>query len=113
MAFHGLNLSDAKLANIKSPVFLRLETMISTLDRFRSEMDGNRIPKYEMAFLEKKQKELEKQKRIRERQERKEKVKMLQELNPKAVQEYSNVTGTTPRMITANEHKFMNSKQNV
>ena len=87
--------------------------MINTLDRFRSEMDGSRIPKYEMAFLEKKQKELEKQKRIRERQERKEKVKMLQELNPKAVQEYSNVTGTTPRMITAKEHKFMNSKQNV
>ena len=96
--------------NLNTPLNMCTETGGAS---FRSEMDGSRIPKYEMAFLEKKQKELEKQKRIRERQERKEKVKMLQELNPKAVQEYSNVTGTTPRMITAKEHKFMNSKKNV
>ena len=50
----NINLSDEKLANIKSPIFLKLETMISALDKFRSEMDGNRVPKYEVAFLQKK-----------------------------------------------------------
>ena len=49
-----LNLSDAKMANIKSPVFMRLETMISTLGRFREEMDGTRIPKWEQQWLERK-----------------------------------------------------------
>ncbi len=50
----NINLSDEKLANIKSPMFLRLESMINTLDKFRTEMDGSRVPKYEVAFLQKK-----------------------------------------------------------
>ena len=48
---YNLNLTDAKLANIKSPVFLRLEAMISTLGRFREEMDGSRIPVWEQQWL--------------------------------------------------------------
>ena len=48
-----LNISDEKLANIKSPMFLKLESMIQTLDKFRTEMDGSRVPKFEVAFIEK------------------------------------------------------------
>ena len=31
---------------LKSPVFVKLETMIETLHMFRAEMDGQRIPKF-------------------------------------------------------------------
>ena len=111
MAYHGLNLSDAKIANIKSSCYLKLEAMILTLDRFRSEMDGNRIPKFEIAFLDKKKKELERQKRIKERQERKEKVKQLQDLNPKAVEEYTSMTGYTPRKTSTRKFPSPTGKQ--
>ena len=50
----NLNLSDEKLANIKSPMFLKLQAMISTLEKFREEMDGSRVPKYEVAYIAKK-----------------------------------------------------------
>ena len=55
-----LKLSDSRLANIKSPVYLKLEAMIGTLDKFRSEMDGNRVPRFEVTYLKKKRKENEK-----------------------------------------------------
>ena len=48
-----LNISDSRIDNFKSPMFLKLETMISTLDKFRSEMDGSRVPKYEKHFIAK------------------------------------------------------------
>lgn len=57
------NISEQKLANIKSPMFLRLEAMIQTVDQFRKEFDGTRVPKYEVAFLAKKKKEEERQRR--------------------------------------------------
>ena len=44
--------------------------MINTLDKFRTEMDGSRVPKYEVAFLEKKKVIQEKQRRDMRRQER-------------------------------------------
>ena len=66
------NISDEKLANIKSPMFLRLEAMIETVDQFRKEFDGSRVPKYELAFLAKKKKEEERQKREQKRKERQE-----------------------------------------
>ena len=56
------------MANIKSPVFLRLEAMISTLGRFREEMDGSRIPKWEMQWLERKAIEDKKQMREQKRE---------------------------------------------
>ena len=49
----GLNLSDQKLANIKSPMFLKLEEMIQTVGMFKTEMIGTRVPKYEQRFIEK------------------------------------------------------------
>ena len=54
-----LNLSEDKLANIKSPVYLKLENMIQTLDMFRNNMDGKRIPKFEQAFKDRKKLEAE------------------------------------------------------
>lgn len=66
---------------MKSPMFLRLENMINTLGQFRKEYDGDRVPKYEVAFLAKKAKDEERkrreQKRI-ERQQRKEEIANLQ-----------------------------------
>ena len=59
----NLNLSNEKLANIKSPMFLKLEAMIATLGEFRKEYDGDRVPKYEIAFLAKKAKEEERKRR--------------------------------------------------
>ena len=52
-----MNMSEEKIANIKSPVFLKLETMIETINMFRQEMDGNRVPKFEQNFREKRKKE--------------------------------------------------------
>lgn len=69
-SIRNLNLSDEKLANIKSPMYLKLQKMINTLGKFREEMDGSRVPKYEIAFLAKKKIE-EKKKRKQDRQERK------------------------------------------
>jgi len=54
-----LNISDQKLMNFKSPMFLKLESMIHTLDKFRVEMDGSRVPKFEQHFIEKRRKERE------------------------------------------------------
>ena len=54
---------DEKLANMKSPVYLKLETMIETIDFFRKEMDGNRVPKFEQSYREKQKKEKERQAR--------------------------------------------------
>ena len=57
---------------MKSPMYLRLEAMIDHIDQFRKEFDGERIPKYEIAFLAKKKKEEERQKREQKRKERQE-----------------------------------------
>ena len=46
--------------------------MIETVDQFRKEFDGSRVPKYELAFLAKKKKEEERQKREQKRKERQE-----------------------------------------
>ena len=59
----NLNISADKLANIKSPMFLKLESMIATLSQFRKEYDGERVPRYEVAFLAKKAKEEERKRR--------------------------------------------------
>ena len=48
---------------MKSPMFLKLENMIQTLSQFREEYDGTRVPKYEVAFLEKKKKDEERHRR--------------------------------------------------
>lgn len=69
-SLRNLNLSDEKLANIKSPIYQQLNAMISTLGKFREEMDGTRVPKYELAFLARKKKEQKIKRRI-EQQERK------------------------------------------
>ena len=58
------------MANLKSPVFLKLETMIETINMFRQEMDGNRVPKFELSFREKKKKEKERQLREAKRRAR-------------------------------------------
>lgn len=65
-----LNISDQKLANFKSPMFLKLESMIQTLDKFRHEMDGNRVPKYEQHFIEKRKREEEIKRQETKRKER-------------------------------------------
>ena len=58
------------MANIKSPVYLKLESMIETINFFRKEMDGNRIPKFEQLYREKKKKEKERQMREAKRNAR-------------------------------------------
>ena len=50
--------------NLKSPVFVKLETMIETIAMFRQEMEGQRIPKFEETFIQRKH-EME-QKRLRD-----------------------------------------------
>ena len=47
---HKFKLSDAKLANFKSPVFLKLESMIETIGTFQGEMKGTRVPVWEQTF---------------------------------------------------------------
>ena len=69
----NLNISNEKLANIKSPMFLRLEAMITTVDQFRKEFDGTRVPMYEVAFLAKKKKDEERLRREQRRKERQDK----------------------------------------
>ena len=44
-------------------MFLKLESMIATLSQFRKEYDGERVPRYEVAFLAKKAKEEERKRR--------------------------------------------------
>ena len=66
-------MSEEKIANIKSPVFLKLETMIETINMFRQEMDGNRVPKFEQNFREKRKKEKDRQLREAKRLARKKK----------------------------------------
>ena len=51
VSYNQLNLSDAKLANLKSPVFLKLEAMIQTLQQFRDEYQGARVPFYDKKYL--------------------------------------------------------------
>ena len=68
-----MHLTDEKLANMKSPVYLKLETMIETIDFFRKEMDGNRVPKFEQSYREKQKKEQERQAREAKRFARKQK----------------------------------------
>jgi len=41
------------MANKASPLNAKLEAMILTLQMFRDEMDGSRVPKYEETFLKK------------------------------------------------------------
>ena len=53
--FANLKLSEDKLANIKSPTFLKLDSLINHLGHFRKEFLGNRIPKYEQQFLVRKE----------------------------------------------------------
>ena len=48
--------------------------MINTLGKFREEMDGSRIPKYEVTFLEKKKRQ-QKRQRQKQRHERRQKQK--------------------------------------
>ena len=52
-----LNLSADKMENIKSPVHLRLEKMIDTLQTYREEYTGSRVPVFEQHFEKRKKKE--------------------------------------------------------
>ena len=66
-SIHGpmghLHISAQKLANIKSPMFMKLDAMIHTLDKFRGEMQGDRVPKFEAAFIEKRREEAHRQRK--------------------------------------------------
>lgn len=53
-----LKLSEDKLANIKSPTFLKLDSLINHLGHFRREFMGQRIPKYEEQFLIRREEQL-------------------------------------------------------
>ena len=46
-----LKLSEDKLANIKSPTFLKLDSLINHLGHFRKEFMGDRIPTFEQQYL--------------------------------------------------------------
>ena len=50
-SYNKLNLSDAKLANLKSPCYLKLQAMIHTLQQFRDEYQGARVPFYDKKYL--------------------------------------------------------------
>lgn len=76
----GLAMAAAQLASgrnspdLKSSVFVKLETMIQTLQMFRHEMDGQRVPKFEEHF-NKKQDAIE-EKRIRDKRRRERRQQM-------------------------------------
>lgn len=65
-----LNISDEKLANIKSPITMRLEAMVETLDQHREEESKRRIPMFQAAFAVKKKREAEHRAREQKRLER-------------------------------------------
>ena len=46
-----LKLSKEKMDNIKSPLFLKLANMIETLDNYRNNMEGQRIPNFQREFI--------------------------------------------------------------
>ena len=47
------------MENMKSPVWLRLESMIETLHNYRNNMEGQRIPFFKKAFVMRQRKEQE------------------------------------------------------
>ena len=52
-----LNLSKEKMENLKSPVWLKLDSMIETLDNYRNNMSGQRVPNFQKQFIMRKRKE--------------------------------------------------------
>ena len=65
----NLNLSDDKLANIKSPTFLKLDSLINHLAHFRREFMGQRIPKYEQQFMLRKEEQMQRAHDARRKEE--------------------------------------------
>ena len=50
----NINLTDEKMANIKSPMYLRLQKMIETLGVYRSEMETQKLPRFEANYIARK-----------------------------------------------------------
>jgi len=96
--YSQLNLSAAKLANFKTPTFLHLTNMITTLDKFRTEMDGSRVPKYEIAYIEKKRAEREKKRREERRTERRAKQEQIMLAKRESDHFYKQLTMRKPRI---------------
>lgn len=66
----NINLTDEKMANIKSPMYLRLQKMIETLGVYRSEMETQKLPRFEANYVARKKQEAEIRKREKLRLER-------------------------------------------
>ena len=49
------------MANIKSPTFLKLDSLINHLTHFRREFMGHRIPKFEQQYLMRKEEQMQKE----------------------------------------------------
>ena len=61
--FDTLNLSEEKMANMKSPMVLKMEAMMDKLEEYRIEQEQSRHAKYELAFMARKKTENEKKAR--------------------------------------------------
>ena len=58
-----LNLSDEKMANMKTPMILKMEAMMEKLEQYRVDQDNSRHAKYELAFRSRQKVENEKRDR--------------------------------------------------
>lgn len=57
------------MANIKSPTFLKLDSLINHLTHFRREFMGHRIPKFEQQYLMRKEEQMQKEHEARRKEE--------------------------------------------
>ena len=57
------------MANIKSPTFLKLDSLINHLTHFRREFMGHRIPKFEQQYLMRKEEQMQKEHDARRKEE--------------------------------------------
>ena len=84
-------------------MFQKLESMINTLDKFRHEMDGSRVPKYEQHFIAKRKRDQEFQRKEtirREKKERKDKYEAERREHEKLFK-----TGSKRRLLNDNPHQ--------
>ena len=59
-----VQLTEEKMQNMKSPTWLKLEAMIQTLNMYRNEMAGKRIPKFKQKYMEMKQREKDSERKV-------------------------------------------------
>ena len=101
-----LKLSDNKLANIKSPTFLKLDSLINHLGHFRKEFMGNRIPNYEQQYLIRKEEAEQREHDAKMQHEiarlRQKKQARISMINTRSTNPHDTPRGLSPRLSPVN-----------